>query len=162
GEERARVRDRRGDLEPVRAEQPFEAVAHERVVLADDHAHGIPALITVGPPGGLITSSFPSSARTRLLSPVSPEPFGVAAPLPSSTTVTSRLSGLRSTETRAFVAWPCLVAFVRASATTKYAAVRTGSGVFSISPDAVTVTGSGERCASASIAVASPRSWSSA
>ena len=73
----------------------------------------------VGPPGGLDTSSVPSSASTRLRSPVRPLPSGLAPPRPSSRISTSSRVPRRSTRTAAAEASACLPTFASASPTTK-------------------------------------------
>ena len=87
--ERRAVRDGRDDVEAVVAQQPGQAVAQQREVLGDHNAQGITALIVVGPPAGLTTTSRPSSASTRRASPRRPLPSASAPPAPSSATCTT-------------------------------------------------------------------------
>src|SRR5262249_43216654 len=123
--ERVAVGHRRDDVEAVVAQQPRQPVAQQREILRDHDPHGITALIVVGPPAGLVTSSDPSSASTRRRSPASPLPVGSAPPLPSSTISTTSLSPSRRRSISTWSASAYLPVFARASATTKYAAVST-------------------------------------
>ena len=88
-DQRRAVRDGRDDVEAVVAQQPGQAVAQQREVLGDHNAQGITALIVVGPPAGLTTTSRPSSASTRRASPRRPLPSAFAPPAPSSVTCTT-------------------------------------------------------------------------
>ena len=64
------------------ARDPF---AQQQRVLADHDPHGITPRTRVPPPGGLSTTSVPSSAASRSAIPRSPEPAaGSAPPAPSS------------------------------------------------------------------------------
>jgi hypothetical protein len=48
--------DRGGDLEPVRRQQPGQAVPQEEEIFTDDNAHGTSIATMVGPPAGLLYS----------------------------------------------------------------------------------------------------------
>src|SRR6185503_13518770 len=104
GQERVAVRDGGDDVEAAVPQESLEPVAQEREVLGDHHPHGSTALITVGPPAGLLTSSEPSSASTRW------------APWRSVTQIVARVAPL------------CLAVFASASETTNQAAVSTCAG----------------------------------
>ena len=71
---------------PLSREQARQPVAQQGEILGDQDAHGSSARTVVGPPGGLVTVSRPSSASTRRRRPARPEPAGSAPPRPSSTT----------------------------------------------------------------------------
>ena len=66
GQQRVAVGDRGHDVEAAVAQQPLEAVAQKREVLGDDYSHGRTARTTVGPPGGLLTSSDAVERRDAL------------------------------------------------------------------------------------------------
>ena len=126
-------------------------------------ASGNHARTSVPPPGGLCSSSGPSSAPTRSSRPRSPLPPPASAPpravvgdLDAATS-----SAPRRTVTRACVARACLATFASASATTKYAAVSTAAGSRSGSATSSS-TGIGARAASVSSAASSPRCESTA
>ena len=72
----------RHDVDVVLAQQRDDPLAQQRLVLGDHDPHGSSARIVVGPPGGLVTVSVPSSASTRWRSPVRPPPLGVGAARP--------------------------------------------------------------------------------
>src|SRR5687768_15580696 len=186
GPDQARTVAHGGDhLEAGVGEQPREALPEESRVLGDHYPHrgsravspcirhglrgassppsprGISARTRVGPPGGLCTRSWPSSAASRSASPESP-PFatGAAAPAPSSvTSTTSRSSGpaSRHTVTPAAEAAECLAALERASIATKYAVVSTASGRRSSSLTS-TETGTGDLSQMAERAASRPLS----
>src|SRR3954454_15629586 len=147
-----------GDLEAGVLEQPDETLAQQHGVLGHDDlewgicgAHtGISARRVVPDPGGESSAREPSSAPTRSARPRNPDPRpGSAPPTPSSRISTHAWPLILRTATVAALAWAYLATLVRASAMTKYAAASTGSG--SRSPGtSTTLTGSGERTASAS------------
>ena len=95
-----------------------QSVAQQREVLGDHYPQGSSALTVVGPPRGLITCSVPSSASTRRRSPLARQPRGRRrrrrrrAPRPKVA------AGSGDPDVDA-VAWACLAALARASATTK-------------------------------------------
>src|SRR5262249_4603887 len=117
--ERVGVVHLRDDLEVVVPQQPGQAVSQEREVLGDHDPHGSSARIVVGPPSGLSTVSFPSSASTRRRRPARPLPFASAPPWPSSVIATASVPFRRVTAIAIRAAPECLVAFARASAATK-------------------------------------------
>src|SRR5215211_4185483 len=114
------VADLGDDLDPAVGQQPGQALAQQHGVLGDHDPHGSSALITVGPPGGLVMVSSPSTAATRSARPRRPLPrAGSAPPAPSSMTSTMSRSRWRAMRTPISAARACLAALVRASATTK-------------------------------------------
>src|SRR5215213_10827873 len=114
------VADLGHDLDPAVGQQPGQALAQQDGVLGDHDPHGSSARITVGPPGGLVTVSWPSTAATRSARPRRPLPrAGSAPPAPSSMTSTMSRSRWRLMRTEISAARACLAALVRASATTK-------------------------------------------
>src|SRR5688572_869996 len=145
--------------EPSALEDAHDAGAHQERVLRHDHAErrgartaheqGSSARSRVPRPGGLETTSVPLSAATRSESPRSPEPpAALAPPTPSSLTSTSSRPSTRSTRTVAWPAWAYFATLVRASETTKYAAVSTAAGRRPVGPPTMS-TGTVARAASA-------------
>ena len=59
----------RDDVDVVLAQQGDDPGAQQRLVLGDHDPHGSSARIVVGPPGGLVIVSVPSSASTRCSQP---------------------------------------------------------------------------------------------
>src|SRR5215831_14382493 len=159
-QQRRAVVDSLYDVEVVRLEQPDQPVPEEGEVFGEDDAHGSSMVTTVGPPGGLVTSSLPSKALSRRSIPRSPLPAPASAPpRPSSSTVMRSNSPSCRRYTRARCAPLCLITLVSASATAKYAADSTGAGSRS-GTSASTSTGIGLARASACTAPTSPRSAS--
>src|SRR6185437_15923613 len=106
-------------VEAVVAQQALQAVAQQREILGDHYSHGSSARTVVGPPGGLMTRSVPSSASTRRRKPLSPPPSASAPPLPSSWTSTESTPSPLQMRTSTRRAPECLPALASASATTK-------------------------------------------
>src|SRR5690242_21754070 len=110
----------RDDLEPVRGEQPDQALPQQEEVFADDDAHGTSMTTMVGPPGGLLTARMPANVASLRSSPARPVPQAAAAP-PAPLSVTSARSTpprwLRSIWTGRASA--CLTTLASASATLK-------------------------------------------
>ena len=143
-----------------RGQQQDQALPEQGIVLGDHHTHGSSTWITVGPSAGLVTSIVPSRAATRRRMPSSPVPAASSAPpRPSSRTEILNVPGTRASRTLARVDPLCFAAFVRASATTKYAAASTAAGARGPSiPSTHTVTSSPLLAASARTAPTRPRS----
>src|SRR5579863_2566955 len=114
------VVDRGHDLHVVRGQQPDQAVPQERQVLAKDNSHGSSIVTWVGPPGGLVTATIPSKARSRRSMPCSPPPGrGWAPPAPLSPTIATSLPSSYSSCAQARFAPLCLTTLASASATAK-------------------------------------------
>ena len=97
-------------------------VAGARIVRDEAQAGwiGSTARTSVPSPGGLVTTSSPSTAPTRSASPVSPEPVPACAPpTPSSSTSTTSRSSPLATRTVAWLAFAYLATLVSASETVK-------------------------------------------
>src|SRR5205085_5976907 len=118
-QQRLAVRDDVGHLDAALGEQPRQPLAQEHGVLGDHGSHGSSTRRVVPPPGGLVSVSVPSTARTRPRRPRSPPPSGFAPPWPSSSTSATRSGPSRPTVSQARVAPECLATLVSASATTK-------------------------------------------
>ena len=150
------VPDALDDLDLFVGEQPRQTLAQQHRVLGDHDAHGSSALTIVGPPSGLETVSVPSMVAARVIRPSSPPPGARAPPTPSSSTSSDDVPVLRM-RTSSRVAAACFAAFVRASATTKYAVDSIATGGRSSRSTEIS-TGIGLRAASADSEASRPRS----
>src|SRR6516165_1849068 len=107
-----------------------QASAHYRRVLGDHNPHrelrfgqawdGSSMVITVGPPGGLLSCSLPSTVLTRSASPARPPWASTRAPpAPSSLTRTRSRQGTWTASSLACRAPLCLVTLASSSAAQK-------------------------------------------